>query len=156
MNDSYRTCSTCKEKKILDDFPWRNKSKNIKHRYCKLCHAKCNRRRYAKHAEKHKETVARWDYNYRLTVYRYIFHYFKDNPCIDCGQTNPIFLQFDHINNKKFNISHGIASNYPLGVIIEEIKKCEIRCIKCHRLKTFKDIGWGGFEFIDENGDYLN
>ncbi len=35
----------------------------------------------------------------------FISGYLKIHHCIDCGESNPIVLEFDHINNKSHKIS---------------------------------------------------
>ena len=64
----------------------------------------------------------------------------KYTHCIDCGESDPIVLDFDHQLDKKFCISryrgHGIKA------LEGEIAKCVVRCSNCHRRKTAKDFGW--------------
>jgi hypothetical protein len=57
--------------------------------------------------------------------------------CVDCGEGNPVVLDFDHVKgNKRGNISDMARWSYSLETIKEEIRKCEIRCANCHRKKT--------------------
>jgi len=57
--------------------------------------------------------------------------------CFDCGNKNPVILEFDHVTGvKRANISDMVSSYYCLKTIKEEIRKCEIRCANCHRKKT--------------------
>ena len=49
----------------------------------------------------------------------------------------PEVLDFDHINNdKKFNISEFKSHTLGFNVVKKEIKKCEIVCSNCHRIRT--------------------
>jgi hypothetical protein len=67
----------------------------------------------------------------------------KANPCVDCGETDPIILEFDHItNDKHFNISDATRHGYGMKKLIAEIAKCEVRCANCHRKKTYERSGW--------------
>ena len=75
-------------------------------------------------------------------VRQFIFLYLKDHPCTDCGEQDPIVLEFDHISNKEHNISFMISSNFSIDSIKNEILKCEVRCANCHRRKTAKDQDW--------------
>lgn len=56
------------------------------------------------------------------------------NKCTHCSSTKQ--LQFDHINpdTKSFRISH--ARSVSLKRLEEEIKKCQLLCINCHKKKT--------------------
>lgn len=69
----------------------------------------------------------------------YIQEYLRTHPCVDCGNTNPIVLDFDHVRGKKkYNVSIMSNCGYSLEVIQLEIDKCEIRCANCHRIITHK------------------
>jgi hypothetical protein len=56
--------------------------------------------------------------------------------CVDCGESNHIVLDFDHIRNKKYNISRMIHDGFSWAAIKKEIAKCEIVCANCHRIRT--------------------
>jgi hypothetical protein len=65
----------------------------------------------------------------------------KMKPCMDCGvQYNPWIMQFDHRDpkEKEFTISHGNSRFLPEGVILKEIKKCDVVCANCHFDRTYK------------------
>jgi hypothetical protein len=56
--------------------------------------------------------------------------------CLDCGVTNPIVLDFDHLHDKKYNISRMIHDGFSWAAIKKEIAKCEVVCANCHRIRT--------------------
>ena len=56
--------------------------------------------------------------------------------CLDCGENNPIVLDFDHIHNKKYNVSRMIHDGFSWAAIKKEIAKCEVVCANCHRIRT--------------------
>tara|TARA_R110001583_G_scaffold71475_1_gene201301 strand:- start:2776 stop:3186 length:411 start_codon:yes stop_codon:yes gene_type:complete len=61
----------------------------------------------------------------------------ESSPCVDCGESNPIVLEFDHVRGvKKENVSDMVRQSYCLKTIQEEIDKCEVRCANCHRIVT--------------------
>ena len=62
----------------------------------------------------------------------------KHHGCKDCGYSDHAqALQFDHIDdNKKASVSNLIRSDYSWKTILEEIKKCEVRCANCHAVVT--------------------
>jgi hypothetical protein len=39
----------------------------------------------------------------RESIKRKMMEFYKSNPCVDCGETDPRVLDFDHINNKRDN-----------------------------------------------------
>ena len=57
--------------------------------------------------------------------------------CMDCGVTNPIVLDFDHLKDKKYNISRMIHDGFSWAAIKKEIEKCEVVCANCHRIRTY-------------------
>lgn len=95
--------------------------------------------------ERNKETVKIKARNHtretRAKVKRWIYAYLKEHPCMDCGEADPIVLEFDHIRDKKFNISDANSMGISLKRVIAEVAKCEVRCANCHRHKTYKDAG---------------
>ncbi len=69
--------------------------------------------------------------------------YLASHPCLDCGEADPIVLQFDHVRGEKsFVISRAPEMRVRLEKVVEEIAKCEVRCANCHTRKTARDRGW--------------
>ena len=57
--------------------------------------------------------------------------------CVDCGESDPIVLEFDHVRGKKVkNIADMVNNSYSIETIKNEIRKCDVRCANCHRRKT--------------------
>ena len=46
-------------------------------------------------------------------------------------------MDFDHLRDKKMNVSRMINSPYSLEEIINEISKCDLLCANCHRRRTW-------------------
>jgi 5-methylcytosine-specific restriction endonuclease McrA len=62
--------------------------------------------------------------------------------CLYCGyKAHAVALDFDHLDPtiKEFNISQNYITA-PLKNLIKEIKKCQVLCANCHRVKTKKDL----------------
>lgn len=67
----------------------------------------------------------------------------KEHTCVDCGEKEIILLEFDHISGIKINtISSMVRIGCSIKTIEEEISKCQVRCVGCHRKKTAKQFGW--------------
>jgi hypothetical protein len=100
-------------------------------------HYKKNTAYYVKKARRRNKAV-------REETHKKIFEYFLSHPCVDCGETDPVVLEFDHIKreNKNLEISLMVSSYKTWEIILEEIQKCEVRCANCHRRKTAKQQGW--------------
>ena len=62
-----------------------------------------------------------------------MFTYLTDHPCVDCRETDPLVLTFDHVRGKKkMNISQMVNQGYSIETLQDEIIKCEVRCMNCH------------------------
>jgi hypothetical protein len=75
-----------------------------------------------------------------------LFNYISKHCCIDCGEKDPIVLDFDHVDpKKKFKpVSKLLSGHYSWDSVKREVLKCEIRCANCHRRKTYREQnGWG-------------
>ena len=60
----------------------------------------------------------------------------KDKPCTDCKSEYPYYvMQFDHLEDKKFNLSR-MANRCTWEQIKKEIEKCEVVCANCHAERT--------------------
>lgn len=70
----------------------------------------------------------------------YVLEYLSTHFCVDCGETDPIVLEFDHVRDKDKKISDLI--NYSHNRLKEEILKCEVRCSNCHKIRTATQQGW--------------
>ncbi len=76
---------------------------------------------------------------HRQNNYIKIIDYLKDKSCVDCGESNPMVLDFDHLPQyeKRFAIGRAITgSTRSWKSILLEIGKCEIVCANCHRIRT--------------------
>lgn len=79
---------------------------------------------------------------------QFVLDYLKNHPCVDCKESDPIVLEFDHVRGeKKFNISCLINSTN-IDILSQEIKKCEVRCANCHKRKTAKQFNYFKYKEI--------
>jgi hypothetical protein len=77
----------------------------------------------------------------RSSIREWIWRYKQAHPCVDCGEPDPIVLDFDHTDraNKCYNVSAMICANKSLASVQDEAAKCVVRCANCHRRKTWKE-----------------
>jgi 5-methylcytosine-specific restriction endonuclease McrA len=120
---------------------FRKKSRNPDglDRWCKECSKEQDKKLYESNLLKNREKNYKNKKKSRLRNYIFMIDYLSDKSCLDCGEPDPIVLEFDHQFDKKMNISELIKDS-SIGRLETELNKCEIRCANCHRRKTAKDF----------------
>lgn len=69
----------------------------------------------------------------------HIDNYLRNHPCVDCGESDRVVLEFDHVRGKKVrDVTKMCHDGYALESIKLEIEKCEVRCANCHRRVTHR------------------
>lgn len=137
------TCSVCKIEKTEANFA--DKSSAKKQSHCRDCGNSYTREHYKANKAFYLERNKRR----KLEVKRKIFEYLKLHQCIDCGEKETLYLDFDHKNpaEKLFSIGTAVAQGAKgWKTIIDEIAKCDIRCVKCHRKRTAEQFNWFKFD----------
>jgi hypothetical protein len=136
-----KICSTCNIGKPLDEFYVRKTGKPLAS--CKVCVREKFRKTYEANREKYAEKNKRSWPKYRERNFAYMLDHLKNNPCVDCGETDVEVLEFDHVvplqGQRVTNMN-----TCSLRRLQEEIDKCEIRCANCHTRRTRKQMGWTG------------
>lgn len=121
--DLIRLCASCKTEKSERNFT--KLKSGYFHSYCKKCLRKKNRK-YGRNRLQIRPGKA-----------LIISH--KDNKkCVDCGETfRHWVLDLDHVSGQKIA---NVSSMHTLAIekIKEELKKCEIVCASCHRVRTHR------------------
>ena len=95
-----------------------------KGRKCRSCQQAYQRAWYHENKEKHKQRAARHRVRWRASVEDYVLTYLLSHPCADCGETDPIVLQFDHVRGDKVSaIGTMLHQKRSLDVIKAEVAK---------------------------------
>ena len=138
-------CKKCEIEKLEVDFYFRNKKENKRHSVCKVCSEQ--NRKSKEHYEQYKdEYIARNRIRQERLLNenrQNLSNYVSDKACVDCGESDPIVLEFDHLKpeEKKYGISK-MMCDYKWSQILDEINKCELVCANCHKRRTAKQFGW--------------
>jgi hypothetical protein len=142
-----KVCSICKVSKDLSEFY--KKRNGLTHR-CKDCEKSYQQLYYQKNRQKRIDVAKVNGIKQQQKLRQYVANYLKNNPCIDCGESNILTLQFDHLKDKHFDISVKLCSRRPIGIerLKEEISKCVVRCANCHQIKTASESGWWKLEYV--------
>ena len=139
-----KQCVTCLQWKKEDEFNWRFKHLGQRHKICRDCQHIHQRKWYENHKKEHIGNVAHYRRELKRSVRDYVFEYLKTHPCVDCGENDPVVLEFDHRrgNDKRMEVSKLINGGYSIEKVMEEINKCEVRCANCHRRRTAIKQNW--------------
>lgn len=126
---------------MLEEFGNTKSSTDGKQGYCKLCSKLKDKRHYS--TSETRRIKIRQDSSDRIDRARkFILSHFSEHYCVDCGESDIVVLEFDHISDKTKNISQMISHGMTIEQISKEIQKCEVRCANCHKRKTAKQFGW--------------
>lgn len=138
-----KRCVTCKSFKAEEEFNFRSKEQGRRWGTCKVCQSAQRKDWYERNKETHIANAWKNKVKAREAARNFVWDYLLANPCIDCGETNPVVLEFDHVRGrKKKAVADMVREGYSIGAIQEEIAKCAVRCANCHRIKTHKRKGW--------------
>lgn len=128
-----RECTKCGKVKKSEEFG--------KGQYrCKMCinerYKKIGRTQEEKEASKRRQKE-NWAKNRQ-----FVWDFLKEHSCIDCGESDPVVLHFDHKDptTKYKGVAH--LKKQAQKTLIAEMEKCEVRCANCHRRKTSKERNW--------------
>lgn len=138
-----KRCATCGQLKDETEFNYRYKDRGIRHPTCRECHKTFRKNWYEGSAkEKHLENVRSRKHEVRDEARQFVFDYLSTHPCTECGESDPLVLEFHHISGKDKAISVMVRDGYPITAIQDEIASCVVLCANCHRKITIKERGW--------------
>jgi len=147
-------CTACKENRTEQEFSYKNKKIGKRSTICKICLRKYAKNHYLENKDKYIAKAKVGNKQYLRRSRQHVLDYLEQHPCVDCGESNPVVLEFDHVRGKKYKaISAMITANASVKRIEREIKKCDVRCANCHKIKTAKDGNF--FRFRNKTLDPL-
>ncbi len=116
-----RVCVRCHSEKPVEAFPIKDKARGTRYYLGKNVRARV----------RHRDTN-------RAVVYEYL----STHPCVGCGETDPVVLDFDHVDpeTKLFSVG-AMLSRQSTSAIRREMEKCVVRCGNCHRMRTAIQFG---------------
>lgn len=138
MSPTTKRCPRCREVKGVSEFRVRG-PRNRRESYCKLCQREYSKSHYRANSVTYIQR-ARSNFDQYVSRNRHrIKALLRLHPCIDCGESDPVVLEFDHVtDNKSADVSYMVGQGMRWERIELEIAKCQVRCANCHRRKTDK------------------
>lgn len=120
---------------------------------CKDCYNEKRRSTYRSLSGEEKLKKQRHNTQNRERAIAVIGKYLTGRSCVDCGETDPIVFEFDHVRGEKFrNVSAMTSAAFSEARLLEEVEKCDVVCANCHKRRTVKRQGsWRGRFFGDES-----
>lgn len=139
-------CYACGLWKQPAEFSFADIRRRVLSSDCRECHSVVRRRHYLANKSDYIRRAIAQNKAKRAKNRTEVLAYLSSHPCIDCGNEDPVVLEFDHRDpaTKLTEVSRMIVSK-PWGRVLAEIKKCDVRCINCHRRKTAREFGWAKF-----------
>jgi 5-methylcytosine-specific restriction endonuclease McrA len=141
-----KRCSTCKAVKPLTEFNRRSASPDGRQWSCR----ECNKRYHYENLERHMGQIRRRKRERVDDNRRRLFELLVRSSCVDCGTTDPIVLDFDHLRDKAASVSRLVFSGAEWATVEAEIAKCDIVCSNCHRRRTARRAGSYRHRFLED------
>ena len=139
-----KPCCTCKKQILIKNYSWKDKKSGRRSTKCKQCTNEYSRQHYRDNIDVYLARTKRNTAKYKKDGRNLIYEFKLSNPCTSCGESNPIVLEFDHIDpkTKRNDLSTMATHGYSIESLEKEIEKCIILCANCHREKTAKQQNW--------------
>ncbi len=110
---------------------------------CRRCKRVQQRAWYGRHQAEQAERTNGKRVQRRRASREKLFAYLQSAACLDCGETHPACLDFDHVRGEKtMAVSTLVRRGYAWKTIEREILKCDVRCANCHRKRTAREQRW--------------
>lgn len=137
-----KVCGRCKQLKQLPEFSISTSERRIVTSWCKQCAREHNNKKY-RESDRIKRLAQERRLRYRERNRLFLWEIISHSSCADCGEDDPLVLEFDHLDrgSKSFNIGWATSACVPLSRLSEEMSKCDIVCANCHRRRTASQNG---------------
>ena len=146
-----RRCRVCGEVRPLSDFPYRSRPKRTRQWICLACQRDYSRAWYQRNSERQRKNARRTGARQRAIAANFVRQYLASHPCVGCGETDVVVLDFDHQRDKVADISAMVRHGWGTQTIGLEIAKCHVLCANCHRRATAFRGGWYRTRAIQED-----
>jgi hypothetical protein len=129
-----RRCGRCRKPLPLAAF---NRHGDGYQWWCRECFREYFRARGDLHRKQSHEAQQRRRREARALLAKYLLAH----PCVDCGEMDPVILEFDHLGPKRGNVSFLAGGGLSAKALLREIATCEVVCANCHRQRTASSDG---------------
>lgn len=134
-----KDCKRCRKPKDFSKFSKSSRRRDGLQAWCKECVKNHDHLKYMEDKGKHRS----WNTSRRDKYYDMVTTYLKKHPCVDCNESDPIVLEFDHRDPEiKDGEVTKLLSYASWDRIVLEMDKCDVVCSNCHRKRTARQFGW--------------
>ena len=130
-----KLCGGCKRRLPIEAF---NRAGSKRQHWCRACFATYFKAR----GKRHVERVNQAKRVRRVAARELIARHLSRSPCVDCGEPDPVVLEFDHLHEKRADLTRLVTEGFSAEVLTSEIRACEVVCVNCHRKRTARRAGW--------------
>ena len=130
--------------KPLPEFAYVDRQRGTLQGHCRSCHAVYRRAHYLANKPDYIRRAIAQVHSRLLDNRRRLLAYLRTHPCVDCGKSDPVVLEFDHRDPAgKVATVTALVHRRRWASVQAEIAKCDVRCVNCHRRRTAEQFGWG-------------
>jgi hypothetical protein len=151
----YRKCGRCDSWQPPESFGFRDRAQTRRQFWCLTCLVEYKHDWYQRNRATHKERVRVATRGLNAANKARLLAFKAGHPCVDCGVSDPLVLEFDHLRDKRWTISSMVTGNFPWTTIESELAKCVVRCANCHRRKTSAERNGRVYRLEEEIGSYV-
>jgi hypothetical protein len=130
-----RRCGRCRQHLPSSSFNRRGAS------YQAWCR-ECFREYFAARGDLHRRQSGASLRRRRRVGLQLVIDHLRAHTCADCGEADIVVLEFDHVAEKKDSPMLLAWSGASIAVLHQEISRCEVVCVNCHRRRTARRAGW--------------
>jgi hypothetical protein len=124
------TCPKCNQHKEIEEFPYKNKSKNKRSTICKVCQREYKNKHYRENKKAHYERNQKT----KVKLIEYYKQIKLESECLLCGECEYACLDFHHLDPTSKVKNVGVLTAYgSIKNLQLEIEKCVVLCSNCHR-----------------------
>src|SRR6266567_364044 len=89
-------CSRCGQHKLAAEFSFADESRRLLNAYCRTCHADYRHAHYLANKPEYVRRAIAQVKGRRQQNRQQVLAYLATHPCVDCGNQDPVVLEFDH------------------------------------------------------------
>ena len=109
---------------------------------CRCCRREYDRDYYKSRPKESKQKSQEIKSIRSRLARKYLLDYLSSNPCVICGEADPVVLEFDHLDQSTKEYAVSTMVTLSIEKIEKEISKCRVLCANCHRRHTAIQLNW--------------